>query len=75
MAKISMVVADDVLAEIDAQAGGNRTAFMVGASLNLARQLRRRQLDRDIAAALAADAEIDDAANREWDVTVADGLI
>jgi hypothetical protein len=74
MAKISMLLADEHLAEIDAQAAGNRTAFMVAASLNRARVLRREQLDREIGESLAADAESDLALSYEWDAARADGL-
>ena len=74
MAKISMLIADHLLAEIDAQAAGNRTAFMLAASLGRARVLRRELLDREIAESLAADAENDLAVIRDWDVTIADGL-
>jgi hypothetical protein len=74
MAKISMLIADGQLAEIDAQAAGNRTAFMVAASLSRARSLRREQLDQEIAESLAADAESDLAIARDWDVVSVDGL-
>lgn len=74
MAKISMLIADELLAEIDAQAGGNRTAFMVAASLERARTVRRERLDREIAESLEADADADMATYRDWEPTMADGL-
>ncbi len=74
MAKISMLIADELLAEIDAQAGGNRTAFMLAASLERARTARREQLDREIAESLDADVDADMSVYRDWEVTMADGL-
>ena len=74
MAKISLSVDDALLAEIDAQAGGNRTAFMVAASLERARALHRERVDRELAAILDADVDADMALYRDWESTLADGL-
>lgn len=74
MAKISMLVPDDALAEIDASAGGNRTAFMIAAALRRARDLRRLREDEEIAAECAANAQLDLHVLREWEVTNLDGL-
>ena len=74
MAKISMLVPDDALAEIDASAGGNRTAFMVAAALRRAREMRRLQEDEEVAAACIARPKADAALMRDWEVTTADGL-
>jgi hypothetical protein len=74
MAKISLMLADEHLAEIDAQAEGNRTAFMVAASLDRARKSRRAQIDAEIAESILSGAARDLAVYREWDATVADGL-
>jgi hypothetical protein len=74
MAKISMLVPDEALSEIDASANGNRTAFMIAAALDRARQVRRERLDSEIAAACAANAERDLAVYREWEATIGDGL-
>jgi len=74
MAKISMMIPDDVLAEIDASAGGNRTAFMIEASLARARELRRRREDEEIADLCSANAELDRVVLREWAATASDGL-
>ena len=74
MAKISMLIADEQLAEIDAQAAGNRTAFMVASSLQRARALRREQVDREIAESLDANTEEDMAVYRDFEGTMADGL-
>ena len=74
MAKISMLVPDDALAEIDASAAGNRTAFMVAAALRQAREIRRLREDEEVAAACIANAEADAQLMRDWEVTTADGL-
>jgi hypothetical protein len=74
MAKISMLVPDDALAEIDASSGGNRTAFMIAASLQRARDLRRLREDEEIAELSAANAAADIALAREWEATAEDGL-
>jgi hypothetical protein len=74
MAKISMLIGDAELAEIDGQAGGNRTAFMVAAAVERARALKRRQVDEEIATSLRADEEANADVNREWETTLADGL-
>jgi uncharacterized protein (DUF1778 family) len=74
MPKISMLIPEDVLAEIDAQAGGNRTSFMVAAAIERARTLKRDQIDREIATTLTANATENAAAYRDWEPTLADGL-
>ena len=74
MAKISMLIPDDALAEIDESAGGNRTAFMLAAALRQARELKRLREDEQIAAECAANAERDLAICRDWEVANLDGL-
>jgi hypothetical protein len=74
MAKISMVVPDSALAEIDSSAQGNRTAFMISAALERARELRRMREDAEIAALSTANAELDRTVAREWAATGGDGL-
>ncbi len=74
MAKISMVISDAALAEIDSCSGGNRTAFMVAAALERAKSLRRQREDDEIAAQCAANAESDVEFAAEWDATLTDGL-
>jgi hypothetical protein len=74
MAKISMLIKDDDLAEIDAQAGGNRTAFMVEAALERARHRRRDFEDAEIERLCAENADETLAVYRDWEVTMADGL-
>jgi hypothetical protein len=70
--KISMTVPEDDLALIDEFSGGNRTAFMVGASVERAKALRRAAIDDEIARCLAAD-DLSELVS-EWDGAVADGL-
>jgi hypothetical protein len=74
MAKISMLISDDTLAEIDASAGGNRTAFMVGAALRQAREMQRLREDQEIAAACVSRPREDAELMRDWEVTGTDGL-
>jgi hypothetical protein len=62
------------MAEVDEQAGGNQTAFMVTASLERARTVKRERLDREIAESLDADAEANMVVYRDWEPTIADGL-
>lgn len=74
MPRISMLVPDDALAEIDASAEGNRTAFMVAAALRQAREMQRLREDGEVAAACVAHRREDAQLMRDWDVTIADGL-
>jgi len=74
MAKVSMLIPDEALAEIDASAAGNRTAFMVSAALRQAREMRRLREDEEIAAACIANAAADLRVLRDWEVTNLDGL-
>jgi hypothetical protein len=75
MAKVSMLIPDDALAEIDASADGNRSAFMIAAALQRARDLRRLREDEEIAASCAENADADAALAKEWDTAVGDGLV
>jgi hypothetical protein len=75
MAKVSMLIPDDALAEIDASARGNRRAFMIAASLRRARELRRVREDREITELCAEHAEGDRAVARDWEQTLGDGLV
>lgn len=74
MAKISMLVPDNILSEIDAQSEGNRTAFMVGAALERARKVRREKIDREIIASLERTDDADARVYAEWEGTLSDGL-
>jgi hypothetical protein len=74
MAKISMVIRDDLLEKIDAEANGNRTAFMVSAAIEVAKRTRRERIDREIAADIAENANVDAQVYSDWECTLADGL-
>lgn len=74
MPRISMSIGDADLAVIDAQAGGNRTAFMVKAAVDRARGLRRERIDREIEATVIADADLNAEVYKDWEVTIGDGL-
>lgn len=74
MAKISMLIPEEQLAQIDREAGGNRTSFMIAAAVDRARDLERARLDQEIARSVSEDAESDLALYRDWEITMADGL-
>jgi len=74
MPKISMLIPDEILSQIDAQADGNRTAFMVDAALERARRVQREKLDREIIASLENDGDGDARDHAAWEVTINDGL-
>ncbi len=74
MAKIAMVIPDNHLATIDTEANGNRTAFMVSAAIELAKRTRRERIDREIAADVAENADVDAQVYADWECTLADGL-
>jgi hypothetical protein len=69
-----MLIPDDALAEIDASAGGNRTAFMIAASVQRARDLQRLREDEEIAASCASNANLDAELSRDWDSTAGDAV-
>jgi hypothetical protein len=74
MPKISMLVAPEQLAAIDAQAGGNRTAFIIEAALERAKRLKRERIDAEIEASIRASDDGDFAVYAAWEGTLADGL-
>jgi uncharacterized protein (DUF1778 family) len=74
MATITLRVPDEDLSLIDAEAGGNRTHFMLTAAREAARRLRRERLDAEVSRILIEDAERDLAVLAELSQTMADGL-
>jgi uncharacterized protein (DUF1778 family) len=74
MAKISMLIPDELLVEIDAQADGNRSSFMLEAALERARRVRREKLDREIIASLESDDLADAREHALWETALNDGL-
>jgi hypothetical protein len=74
MATITMRIPDDDLASIDAEAGGNRTQFMLDiVRAELVRRHRER-LDEEVGRILAEQADENRAIAREFDATLADGI-
>ena len=74
MAKISMLVPDEALAEIDEWSNGNRSSFMIAAALERARKIRRERMDDEIAESCARNAELDLEVFRDWECTIGDGI-
>jgi len=69
-----MLIPDDQLALIDAQADGNRTAFMIAAAVEQAKRVKRRRMDAEIAASVRASDDDDFTVYAEWEGVVGDGL-
>jgi hypothetical protein len=67
-------ISDDLLAQIDAEANGNRSAFLVAAGIEAARRARRERIDREIAADVAENDDADARVYAEWECTLNDGL-
>ena len=74
MAKISMVIADEDLAMIDAVAEPNRTAFMVAAAKQAAAKRHTERLDAVVASCLAETALEDIALAEDFAGVAGDGL-
>ena len=74
MAIITLRVPDEDLALIDAEAGQNRTQFMLTAARELADRRRRERLDAEVSRILIEDAERDLSILAELSSTMADGL-
>jgi hypothetical protein len=69
-----MLIPDEQLAVIDAQADGNRTAFMIAAAVEQAKRLKRQRMDAEIAASVRASDDDDFTVYAEWEGVVGDGL-
>jgi hypothetical protein len=69
-----MLIPDEALSVIDAQADGNRTAFMIAASLERAKRMQRERMDAEIAASVRASDDEDFAVYEQWEGVVGDGL-
>jgi len=74
MPKVSMLIPADQLAEIDAQANGNRTAFMIEAAIERAKRLKRARIDDEIASSIRASEAGDFSEYEAWESTLNDGL-
>jgi len=69
-----MLIPADQLAEIDAQANGNRTAFMIEAAIERAKRLKRARIDDEIASSIRASEAGDFSEYEAWESTLNDGL-
>jgi uncharacterized protein (DUF1778 family) len=74
VATITLRVPDDVLAMIDAEAGDNRTQFMLNAAREAIRRRQRERTDAEVSRILLEDVERDVAIARDFESTLADGL-
>lgn len=74
MATITLRVPDDVLALIDAEAGNNRTQFMLNAAREAIARRRRARTDAEVSRILLEDAERDLAIQRDFAPAMGDGL-
>jgi uncharacterized protein (DUF1778 family) len=74
MATITLRVPDEVLAMIDAEAGDNRTQFMLNAAREAIRLRQRERVDAEVSRILLDDVERDLAIVRDFDSTMGDGL-
>ena len=74
MATITLRVPDEVLAMIDAEAGDNRTQFMLNAAREAIRLRQRERVDVEVSRILLDDVERDLAIARDFESTIGDGL-
>jgi hypothetical protein len=71
---VSLRVPDDELAEIDAEAGENRTQFMLDAVRATIVRLKRERLDAEVGRLLAESADENLAIANEFEQTLSDGI-
>jgi uncharacterized protein (DUF1778 family) len=74
MPRISLLIADEDLAIIDAAANPNRTAFMVAAAKEVAQRVQRVRDDAEVARICQEHADEDRALAAEFASTLPDGL-
>ena len=74
MPRSSALIPEWQLALIDAQAGGNRTAFMISAAVERAKRLRRQRMDEEIAASIHDSEDGDFAVDKDWENVAGDGI-
>jgi uncharacterized protein (DUF1778 family) len=74
MATITLRIPDEVLAMIDAEAGDNRTQFMLNAAREAVRLRQRERVDAEVSRILLDDVDRDLAIARDFESTMADGL-
>jgi uncharacterized protein (DUF1778 family) len=74
MATITLRVPDDVLDLIDAEAGDNRTQFMLNAACEVIARRQRERTDAEVSRILLEDVERDLAILSDFEPTMGDGL-
>jgi metal-responsive CopG/Arc/MetJ family transcriptional regulator len=74
MATVTLRIPDEFLAEIDAEAGNNRTKFILDAAKAAIVALKRKRLDEEVGRILVADADENIAIDQEFSHTLRDGL-
>jgi metal-responsive CopG/Arc/MetJ family transcriptional regulator len=74
MATVTLRIPDDVLAEIDAEAGNNRTQFILNAARAAIVRIKRERLDEEVGRILVEDAIENLEINQEFAHTLLDGL-
>ncbi len=74
MAIITLRIPDDVLAEINAEAGNNRTQFILNATKAAILALKRERLDAEVGRILVEDAHENLTIDKEFAHTLLDGL-
>lgn len=74
MATVTLRIPDDFLAEIDAEAGDNRTQFILNAARAAIKRIKRERLDEEVGRLLAEGADESIAIDHEFAHTLLDGL-
>jgi uncharacterized protein (DUF1778 family) len=74
MATITLRVPDDILAMIDAEAGSNRTQFMLNAAREAISRRQRERLDAEVSFLLLEDVDRDMAIAHDFAPTISDGI-
>jgi hypothetical protein len=74
MATVTLRIPDDVLAEIDAEAGNNRTQFILNAARAAIVRIKRERLDEEVGRILVEDAIENLEINQEFAHTLLDGI-
>jgi metal-responsive CopG/Arc/MetJ family transcriptional regulator len=74
MAAVTLRIPDDVLAEIDAEAGNNRTQFILNATRAAIVRIKRERLDEEVGRILVEDAIENLEINQEFAHMLLDGL-
>jgi hypothetical protein len=73
MPRISLFISDEDLAIIDAEAGPNRSTFVVASAREAAMRVRRARIDDEIESIMREHADHDVSLAREFACKLADG--